>query len=131
VAHVIVLDASVLIAYLDGEDDHHAAAEALLAQAIDDDLAANSLTLAEVLVVPIRDGRLDQTLAALRDLEIQEVPFPADTAVRLAQLRATAGLKMPDCCVLLAAEDAAASVASFDERLAQAAEKRNLPVLRG
>jgi predicted nucleic acid-binding protein len=38
---------------------------------------------------------------------------------------------MPDCCVLLAAEDAAAKVASFDERLAQAAEKRNLPVLRG
>jgi predicted nucleic acid-binding protein len=131
VAHVIVLDASVLIAYLDGEDDHHAAAETLLAQAIDDDLAANSLTLAEVLVVPVRDGRLDQTLAALRDLEIQELPFPADTAVRLAQLRATAGLKMPDCCVLLAAEDAAARVASFDERLAQAAEKRNLPVLRG
>jgi len=91
VAHVIVLDASVLIAYLDGEDDHHAAAETLLAQAIDDDLAANSLTLAEVLVVPVRDGRLDQTLAALRDLEIQELPFPADTAVRLAQLRATAG----------------------------------------
>jgi predicted nucleic acid-binding protein len=131
VAHVIVLDASVLIAFLDGEDDHNAAAETLLAQAIDDDLAANSLTLAEVLVVPVRDGRLDQTLAALRDLEIQELPFPADTAVRLAQLRATAGLKMPDCCVLLAAEDAAARVASFDERLAQAAEKRNLPVLRG
>ena len=128
---MIVLDASVLIAYLDGEDDYHTAAEALLTQAIEDDLAANSLTLAEVLVVPARDGRLDQTLAVLRDLEIQELPFPADTAVRLAQLRATAGLKMPDCCVLLAAEDAAAKVASFDERLAQAAEKRNLWVLRG
>ena len=128
---MIVLDASVLIAYLDGVDEHHAAAEKLMTQAIDDDLAANSLTLAEVLVVPARDGRLDQTLTALRDLEIQELPFPADTAVRLAQLRATAGLKMPDCCVLLAAQDAAASVASFDERLTQAAEKRNLPVLRG
>ena len=127
---MIVLDASVLIAYLDGEDDHHAAAEALLTQAIEDDLAANSLTLAEVLVVPARDGRLDLVLAALRELEIQELPFPADTAVRLAQLRATTGLKMPDCCVLLAAEDAAASVASFDERLAQTAEKRDLPVLR-
>jgi hypothetical protein len=37
---------------------------------------------------------------------------------------------MPDCCVLLAAEDATASVASFDERLAETAEMRNLPVLR-
>jgi predicted nucleic acid-binding protein len=130
VARVIVLDASVLIAYFDGEDDHHAAAEQLLAQAVDDDLAVSSLTLAEVLVVPVRDGRLDQVRAALRDLEVQELRFPADTAVRLAQLRARTGLKMPDCCVLLAAEDAAASVASFDERLAQAAEDRSLAVLR-
>jgi predicted nucleic acid-binding protein len=130
VARVIVLDASVLIAYLDGEDDHHAAAETLLAEAIDDNLAANPLTLAEVLVVPARDGRLDLVRAALRDLEVQELQFPADTAVRLAQLRARTGLKMPDCCVLLAAEDAAASVASFDDRLAQAAEDRSLPVLR-
>ena len=127
---MIVLDASVLIAYLDGEDGHHAAAETLLAQAIEDDLAVSSLTLAEVLVAPARDGRLDPVLAALCDLEVQELPFPADTAVRLAQLRATTGLKMPACCVLLAAEDAGASVATFDEGLAQAAERRNLPVLR-
>lgn len=129
-APVIVLDASVLVAYLDGEDDHHAAANRLLAQAIDDDLAANPLTLAEVLVVPVRDGRLHQTQAALRDLEVRELPFPADAAIRLAGIRVSTGLKMPDCCVLLAAEDAGASVASFDERLAQTAEKRNLTVRR-
>lgn len=127
---MIVLDASVLIAFLDGEDNHHAAAEQLLTQAIDDDLAVNSLTLAEVLVAPVRDGRLDPVLAALHALEVQELSFPADTALRLAELRAATGLKMPDCCVLLAAEDAAASVASFDERLAETAEMRNLPVLR-
>jgi predicted nucleic acid-binding protein len=127
---VIVLDASVLIAYLDGEDAHHGAAEALLAQAIDDDLAVSSLTLAEVLVIPVRDGRLDAVRSALRELEIEELPFPADTAARLAQLRASSGLKMPDCCVLLAAEHAGASLATFDERLAKAARDRNLSVLR-
>jgi predicted nucleic acid-binding protein len=127
---VIVLDASVLIAFLDGEDNHRATAEQLLTQAVDEDLAVNSLTLAEVLVAPIRYGRLDPVLAALRALEVQELPFPADAALRLAQLRASTGLKMPDCCVLLAAEEAVASVASFDERVAQAAETRNLPVLR-
>lgn len=127
---MIVLDASVLIAYLDGDDGHHAAAETLLAQAIDDDLGANPLTLAEVLVVPVRDGRLEPTRAALRDLEVNELPFPADTAARLAQLRVNTGLKMPDCCVLLAAEDAGATVASFDEQLAQAAEDRSVLVLR-
>jgi predicted nucleic acid-binding protein len=127
---VIVLDASVLIAFLDSEDNHHAAADQLLTRAIDDDLAVYSLTLAEILVAPVRDDRLDPVLAALHALEVQELPFPADTALRLAQLRATTGLKMPHCCVLLAAEDAAASIASFDERLAQTAEMRNLPVLR-
>lgn len=127
---MIVLDASVLVAYLDGEDDHHAAADGLLAEAIDDDLAANPLTLAEVLVAPVRDGRLHQTQAALRDLEVRELPFPADAAIRLARIRVSTGLRMPDCCVLLAAEVAGASVASFDERLAQTAENRNLAVLR-
>ena len=126
---MIVLDASVLIAFLDGSDNHHLAAEQVLTNAVDDDLAVNPLTLAEVLVAPVRNGQVDGVLAALRALEIQELPFPADTALRLAQLRATTGLKMPDCCVLLAAEDAAASIASFDERLAQAAEMRDLPVL--
>jgi len=130
VAGVIVLDASVLIAYLDGEDSHHGAAETLLTRAIDDDLAANPLTLAEVLVVPAREGRMDLVLAALRDLEVEALPFPADTTVRLAQLRASSGLRMPDCCVLLAAEDAGARVASFDGRLAQAAQDRDLLVLR-
>jgi predicted nucleic acid-binding protein len=127
---VIVLDASVLIAYLDGEDDHHAAAEKLLADTIDDDLGANSLTLAEVLVVPVRTGSLEVARTALRDLEVHEVPLPADTAVRLAQLRVSTRLRMPDCCALLAAEDAGASIASFDERLAQAAESREVPVVR-
>ncbi len=50
---MIVLDASVLIAFLDSDDTHHAAAEQLLTQAVDDDLAVNSLTLAEVLVAPV------------------------------------------------------------------------------
>lgn len=51
---MIVLDASVLIGYLDGDDEHHEQAAALLAEAVDDDLGINCQTLAEVLVAPIR-----------------------------------------------------------------------------
>ena len=127
---MIVLDASVLIAYLDGEDTYHSRAEALLAREIDDDFAANSLTLAEVLVVPVRENRLDAVRAALQDLELQELPFPADTAAKLADLRASTNLKMPDCCVLLAAEGARARVASFDDRLTDAAATRKLVIVR-
>jgi predicted nucleic acid-binding protein len=126
VAVVIVLDASVLIAYLDDDDAHHADAEHLLAQEVDDEFGANSLTLAEVFVAPARDDRLDRARAALRDLEVDELPFRADTAVKLAQLRAQTRLKMPDCCVLLAAEPLRARVGTFDNRLAKAAATRNL-----
>jgi predicted nucleic acid-binding protein len=126
VAGVIVLDASVIIAYLDSEDDHHERAEQLLAAELDDDFGANSLTLAEVLVVPARQDRLSEACAALRDLEVEELPFPADSAVKLATLRAMTGLKMPDCCVLLAAEHTQGRVATFDDRLSQAAATCNL-----
>ncbi|MBA2694826.1 MAG: type II toxin-antitoxin system VapC family toxin [Ornithinimicrobium sp.] len=127
---MIVLDASVLIAFLDGQDAHHAAAEQLLSSAVDEDLAVNSLTLAEVLVAPVREGRLDAIRAALDDLEIKELPFPADAAVKLATLRAATGLKMPDCCVVLAADDAPAGIGTFDDRLAQVAEERGLTVVQ-
>ncbi len=126
---MIVLDASVLIAYLDAEHVHHSDAETLLLDAADDEFGANSLTMAEVLVVPARTGRLPETLRALDDLEVRELPFPHDVALRLADLRATTGLKMPDCCVLLAAEDATASIATFDSRLKRGAADRGIPIM--
>jgi predicted nucleic acid-binding protein len=128
---VIVLDAGVLIAYLDGEDAQHDAAETLLVREVDDQLATNPLTMADVLVVPVRDGRLEPVLTALRELEVESLAFPNDAPARLAQLRVDTGLKMPDCCVLLSAEDAGARLASFDARLGQAAEHRGIAVLRG
>lgn len=128
-ARVIVLDASVLIAYLDSEDNQHARAETLLAQEIDDDFAANTVTLAEVLVMPARQQRLDAAREALEDLSVNELTFPAGSAVKLADLRASTNLKMPDCCVLLAAENVQARVASFDDRLRTAAASRNLVVV--
>lgn len=128
---MIVLDASVLIAYLDSNDAHHARAETLMVQEIDDEFAANSLTLAEVLVMPARKQRLDAARGALAELEVKEVAFPADSAVKLAQLRADTSLKMPHCCVLLAAEDVQARVASFDHQLSDAAASRGLGVVHG
>jgi predicted nucleic acid-binding protein len=118
---VIVLDASVLIAYLDGNDVHHAAAERLMTREIDDDFAVNPLTLAEVLVRPARVGRLDVAGAVFRDLGVVEQLFPTETAVQLAHLGASTGLRMPDCCVLLTAGQTGARVATFDVPLAKAA----------
>ena len=126
---MIVLDASVLIAYLDRKDSQHGAAEMLLAREIDDDFGVSTLTLAEVLVAPARTGRTERILTALHELDVEELPLPAGAAIRLAQLRASSGLKMHDCCVLLAAADAQGRLASFDGRLARAAEAIGVSVL--
>lgn len=127
---MIVLDASVLIAFLDGQDVHHVAADAMLARTSDQQLAVNQLTLAEVLVAPTREDRVEVVRNVLDDLEVHELPLPSDAAVRLAELRTSTGLRMPDCCVLLSALDAGATLACFDGGLARAAERRGLRVLR-
>lgn len=126
---MIVIDADVLIGYLDSDDVHHDSAMALLEREIDDDFVASSLTLAEVLVGPTRARRVVDAVGALRDLEVSEQPLPADAAVKLAELRATTGLRMPDCCVLLATRELQARVASWDVRLKNAAMKMGLEVV--
>jgi predicted nucleic acid-binding protein len=85
------------------------------------------ITLAEVFVGPARAGRLDDARAAVADLGVVEVPLDDDAPARLAALRVEAALKLPDCCVLLAAEDVQAeAVLTFDDRLARAAKQYRL-----
>jgi predicted nucleic acid-binding protein len=127
-AGVIVLDASVLIAHFEATDAHHERATQLLVEAADESLGASPLTLAEVLVGPARTGKLDAAQAALRDLEITSIALADDAPARLATLRAGTRLRLPDCCVLLAAETAQAQLATFDDRLASAATDLGLAV---
>lgn len=123
---MIALDASVLIAHLDRGDAHHAAATERLLELADEPFGASSITLAEVLVAPVRAGSLPAAQAALRALAVAELPLPPDASERLAALRVETALKLPDCCVLLAAERAGGSVVTFDERLAREAARRGL-----
>lgn len=127
---MIVLDASVLIAHFDVTDAHHDRAGELLLQAADQEqtLGASPITLAEVLVGPARAGRLAQAAAALDQLGVCAVTLPPDAPLRLAALRAGAKPKLPDCCVLLAADQAGDTVATFDDRLADAARTHGLAV---
>jgi predicted nucleic acid-binding protein len=121
---VIVVDASVLIAHFYANDSHHSQADAALLQTAGHPLAASSITLAEVLVGPTRIGKLDAARAALETLEVEEVPVRAGTAERLAGLRADTGLKLPDCCVLLAAQEVHAdAVLTFDDQLSKRAQE--------
>lgn len=127
---MIVVDANVMIAHLDAGDAHHDRAEGLLLATRGDRLGASPVTLAEVLVGPARAERLDRALAALSQLEIATVSLDEHAPVRLAVLRSATGLKLPDCCVLLAAEHSRGEVATFDDGLAGAAHDHGLTVRR-
>jgi predicted nucleic acid-binding protein len=125
VASLTVLDASVLLAHFDDSDPHSNDASEILANA--DELAASTITLAEVLVGAAHAGRLDEQIAAVAELGIQELPVERGAAAALARLRAETGLRMPDCCVLHAAlASAAQALATRDVRLSRAAAAAGL-----
>lgn len=125
---MIVLDASVLISFADRDHVFHSRAVDQLRAGVRHPLRASSLTLAEILVGPISAGKLARARAMITDLRIEAVPIGADAPERLARLRADSGLKLPDCCVLLAAEDVQAhAVLTFDDRLARSARAAGYP----
>jgi len=72
--------------------------------------------LAEVLVGGARIGRGAQMQADLLATGIQITQHDRDEPLRLAELRARTGLKLPDCCVLETAISNNAAVATFDHR---------------
>jgi predicted nucleic acid-binding protein len=126
---VIILDASVLIAHLDERDAHHEMATQLLLDTGIERLGASTISLAETLVAPTRTGRLEDVKAALERLEVAELPLGDEASARLARLRVDTGRKLPDCCVLLAAQEHSGRIASFDSALTVAAERLGLPTL--
>lgn len=115
---MIVLDASVLIGHFEPADAHHAQATELLKSHILEPFAASVLTLAEVYVGASRAGHADRLRRLLTRLHVESLDIPAEAAERLGELRASTGLKMPDCCVLYAAEQHGAAIATFDATLA-------------
>jgi predicted nucleic acid-binding protein len=125
---VIVLDASALIAFLNPSDGlHRRAVTTLVALGPRRFFGISPVTHAEVLVGPARAGTLEQAVAALG---VTEVELPVDAARRLATLRAGTSLKLPDCCVILAAQTSAGTILTFDDRLAAGARKLAVDVQR-
>ncbi len=126
---MIVLDASVLIAHLDERDAHHAEAGRMLADSGAEPLGASTISLAETLVAPARAGRLADATTALERLGVLELPLGPQAPSRLAQLRADTGRKLPDCAILLTAQEHEGVVASFDAALIAAAAGLKLATL--
>jgi predicted nucleic acid-binding protein len=126
---VIVLDANVVIAFLDGSDALHPRADGLLKRHPDDELVVHTLNLAEVLVRGARLGRAHEMMAHLESIGVQPFEGSPGEALLLAELRAGTGLRLPDCCALMTAIVTGAPLATFDKRLDATAAKRGVRVL--
>lgn len=125
----VVLDASVIIAWLNSEDAHHSRASDLLSKLAGESWRISPVTLAEVLVAPARAGRSDEAQAHLAAEGIDQIPWDPTTPGMLAQVRARTSLKLPDCSVIVAAlATRPAVIATFDEQLAKAAESEGVAV---
>jgi predicted nucleic acid-binding protein len=127
-ARVITLDASVLIAHLSPADLHNEAATAIVLGGTPGKMLVHTVTMAEVLVGGVRIGQGAAMLGDLWAAGIAVAPHDDGEPLRLAELRATTGLTLPDCCVLDIALHYQASLATFDDSLAAAARQRGVPL---
>ncbi len=104
-----MLDAGVLIGFLDRSDAHHEAASAVLAEADaqNEQLVMPASAFAEVLVGPSRRGRgaVATVERLVERLPIEIAPLDAEIAKVAAGLRARhRSLNLPDALVIATAE---------------------------
>ena len=120
---MIVLDANVVIGFLDANDPHHGASLDLLVRHFVDGFGCSVLTVAEALVHPSRVDRQDAALASLTRIGVQRIALDASDAIALAEVRSTYRLRMPDAVALFTAMQFGWELATFDAGLAAAAQQ--------
>lgn len=121
-AEVVVLDASALIALVSSQDAHHHWAMEMFRDTASFDLQMSALTQAEVMVHPARAGQLKKFQKILISLGLEITPIESNDSVLMAELRAKTSLRMPDIAVLNQAIKVNGTVATTDQKLAQAAK---------
>ncbi|MEU2201460.1 type II toxin-antitoxin system VapC family toxin [Isoptericola sp. NPDC019482] len=128
---MIVLDASVVIAYLEPTDAHHESATELVVDLVADgehDLVLHPLTAAEVLAGFVRFGTEEQAWADLASIGfvVRGLGEGPAAALLIARTRMQSRLKMPDAVVLATALHHGGVVASYDDALRAAAGKHGV-----
>lgn len=127
---MIVLDANVLIAFLDESDPHHEDAVDLIERRFLEGFAASVLTVAEALVHPARTGRDAEALTSLASIGVRILPIEATEATALARARSSYRVRMPDTVALYTASSTGSELATFDDALIAAAERAGVAVAR-
>ncbi|MBF4575280.1 type II toxin-antitoxin system VapC family toxin [Frondihabitans sp. VKM Ac-2883] len=126
---MIVLDANLLIGYLDADDTHHDQALDLLQASVGRSLSTSTLTLAEALVYPTRQGTEIASFESIVRMGVELVPLEAPDALDIARVRSASRLRMPDAVILNLALSRSAALATFDASLASEARTRGLEVI--
>lgn len=121
-AGLVALDASVLIALVNGADEHHETARRLFTDTLEAELCISALTFAEVLVHPVRNDLGSAFLESISGLGLEVHALTSEQTLRLAEIRARSGLRMPDASVLHLAVETGATLATFDTQLAASAQ---------
>jgi predicted nucleic acid-binding protein len=118
----VTLDASVLIALSDPDDAHHDQAALFFRSSLfERRLFVHPFNIAEAAVQPSKLGLADRVRGLWDLMGVQVTQVDDDQPWRLASLRASTGLGLPDCCVLDTARQTSSSVATFDARLVRRA----------
>lgn len=120
-AEIVVLDASALIALASSKDTHHDWALNMFRDTTSFQLQMTALTQAEVLVHPAKAGKLEKFLKLISELDLEITPIESNDSSKLANIRATTNLKMPDAVVLHQAVKEKGSIATTDGQLAKVA----------
>jgi len=102
---LIVIDASVMIAALDGQDALHAAAATMLQDHIGETLVLPASVFAEIMVGAHRAGRADPTRNGLHRAEVRVEPLTEEMADAAARLHARfPSMRLADALILGTAE---------------------------
>ncbi|GGF20867.1 type II toxin-antitoxin system VapC family toxin [Subtercola lobariae] len=126
---MIVLDANVLIAFLDSSDLHHNVTLEILDAFAPEGYGASVLTVAEALVYPTRNNSQDRSASAFARIGLMTVPLAQTDALDLARIRSQYGVRMPDAVALFTALSTQSTLATFDIELAAAARAAGVDVV--
>lgn len=125
-AQVVVLDASALIALVSSKDPHHKWAVEMFRDTASFDLQMSALTYAEILVHPARAGKAERFLKLIAGLGLEITAIEETDSGKLASLRATTNLKMPDVVVLHQAMKVKGSIFTTNQKLAKVAKDKGV-----
>ena len=117
----IILDSSVVIAFLNSSDKHHIAAKSAI-EASNSSFKISILTVSETLVKAsgLSESRKKELLADLSTAFAPFYPFDLEVAVLAASVRAKSPLRLPDAIVSATATINKAELWSCDARLVNA-----------